>query len=115
MTNPFVAFWHDPVAVLTALAYALLLLALSVGFVAAITQTVVRAWKQTVYLSNAWEWRDHAEANGGKFGPAWEWYYPPRNVLNAVSMVAAWVALSFGVAALLLWALSAVGYVLGSI
>jgi len=109
--NPFVSLWNDPVTTLAALAYAALLLALSVGFVGLLTQTLFRAWDDLVWLGNAFEFR-HTDQ---RLGAEWEWYLPPKPVINRLSRFVGYFAATAFVGSLLLWAISGAVYVLGSL
>lgn len=72
-SNPFIEFYQDPVGVLATLAYALLILAVTVALAGVM-------WSTALWLSNAWGFR-HVD---GKFGPKWE-YVPPMGLWLRVS------------------------------
>lgn len=74
--NPFIELYNDPVFVLGSLAYALLLLGVSI-------QLAARAWRTLVWLGNAWEFR----TNSAQYGSEWTWYLPPPKVYNRVTAV----------------------------
>lgn len=106
--NPFIALYDNPVGVLTAIGYAVFLVALTLWTLAAASNLLDRVWKHVVWLSNAWEWR----TNDQKFGDKWEWYLPPREVANRVTIAGAHAGLLAFLLAVDVWAIAAVIYVL---
>lgn len=74
--NPFIELFRNPVVVLGTLAYALLLLGVSI-------QLAARAWTTAVWLGNAWDFRN----TDAKYGDKWTWYLPPASVYNRVTIL----------------------------
>lgn len=95
--NPFIAVYNDPVFVLGSLAYALLLLGVSI-------QLAARGWNTFIWLWNAWDFRNV----DAKYGDQWTWYLPPPAVYNRVCAVIL-------LAALEAFLLGAFVYVIGNI
>lgn len=106
--NPFISLYNDPVGVLTALAYAVVLLSLTFGTLTAIAVFVDRGWRHVIWLAEAWEWR----TNDQKYGPEWEWYLPTTEVSSHVWRLGGYLTLITFTVALDLWAIGAVVYVL---
>lgn len=104
--NPFIELYHDPVGVLAAVAYTVLLLALTVWTAALAANFVDRGWKHAVWLGNAWEWR----GNDQQFGPEWEWYLPPAEVANRVTLLGIHAGAVAFIVAVDLFAIGAIVY-----
>lgn len=106
--NPFIELFRDPIAVLTTLGYALFLIALTIWTFGAVANLADRGWKHLVWLGNAWEWK-HTDQ---RFGPEWDWYLPPKEVANRVTILGLHTGLLVFLLAIDAWAIGAVVYVL---
>lgn len=106
--NPFIALFRDPVTVLAALGYAVLLVAFTFATLTVIAVFLDRGWRHAVWLSEAWDFR-HTSA---QYGDEWEWYLPTTEVSSHVWRLGGYLTAIAFVVALDVWAIGAVVYVL---
>lgn len=89
--NPFIELARAPVVTLGYLAYALLLLGVSIALAGVL-------WSTLLHLRNAWEYRHVRD----KFGPQWS-YAPPLAIYGRVAAVCLLVALEAALLGALIW------------
>lgn len=106
--NPFIALFEDPVGVLTALGYAVFLLALAFGTLTVISVFIDRGWRHVIWLSEAWDHR----TNPHQYGPEWDYYLPTTEVASHVWRLCAYLTGIALLVAIDVWAIGAVVYVL---